>query len=512
VARIREEFCVKLLKRCTYVFFLIVMLGMLAGCSDVSPSGLKDKPQKTFVDKTDERENLEGDDVGDKVDNGVDEESVLIAAALDPNVVNSQRSITAFQDIASFLGIRFEDWQATYRSVDVTEVESTSIVEYVRLLMNEFDFEIVGSTNFDINAEDVFNGCFEKGSWEVVLGLSTIDTGRETKGRIDNTISGDIRLHCDGKGKLTMVFTDLFHTEDFGYRPSNSVTDRFNEVCGQRVWDDYHLENGRYCNGSDGVLSVEAGTNGEAVILINGEKVLYSTHAGVGNEVYVDYACDDYVIGIYDFLDGVEDECIILTVPKTLVGGEVYTLSDGLGKRGDSPIWMIYSPGTSESEGETVRSSDTPSSRAAMNACTARILQWDEVECVVYMSMDIVTELEPMTIEVLVAVPAYGSLWGDTFKEDEAITLKVGETLELEYDGPYVFSPNYETYEWKISSGQGASISGFSDTCKVTAVSQGQIVIKCVYSYGKDEPDVLTGILRNENHTKTKLYYIEIVE
>ena len=40
----------------------------------------------------------------------------------------------------------------------------------------------------------------------------------------------------------------------------------------------------------------------------------------------------------------------------------------------------------------------------------------------------------------------------------------------------------------------------------------GKIVIKCVYSYGKDEPDVLTGIPRNENHTKTKLYYILVTE
>ena len=95
---------------------------------------------------------------------------------------------------------------------------------------------------------------------------------------------------------------------------------------------------------------------------------------------------------------------------------------------------------------------------------------------------------------------------------DEAITLKVGDSLELKYDGPYVFMPNYETYEWNISSGQGVSISGAGDTCTVTAVSPGKIVIKCVYSYGKDEPDVLTGIPRNENHTKTKLYYILVTE
>ena len=433
---------------------------------------------------------------------------VLIAAALEPADCEPERSVKTFQDIASFLGRRIDEWQETYRELKVTEVEGNAIVEYVRLLIDEFDYEIVGGSNFDLDAEDPFNGKYEKGSWEVLLALSTVDTGRETKGRIDSTISCDIRLHCDAKGKLTLVFTDLFHTEDYGCRWSGSEGDRFNEVYGQRALDAYYLENGRYRNGSDGVLSVEAGTHGEAIIVINGEEVLYSTDAGVGVETYADYPCDDYSIGIYDFLDGGESEQIRVSIHKALVGGEVYTLSDALGVRCASPIY-VRSCRLGENGG--VSSTMEPTGRSAMNACTVRVLQWDEVECVVYMAMDIVYELEPVTIEILAAMPAYGSLWGETFKESEAVTLKVGESLELNYDGPYVFMPNYETYEWRISSGQGASISGYGDTCTVTAVSAGEVIIKCVYSYGKDEPDVLTGIPRNENHTKTKIYYIKIV-
>lgn len=379
------------------------------------------------------------------------------------------------------------------------------MLEYIELLTNEFGYEIVGNYHFDPTAGDPFDGCFLDGSWEVCLGLSTVDTGREMQGYVTD-VSCDINLYCK-KGELKVWFTDLFHTEDFGCRWSGSEGDRFRELYGQRVLDAYYLENGRYRNGSDGVLSVEAGTHGEAVILINGEEVLYSTDAAIHNEQYTDYACDDYTIEIYDFLDGVDEERIQFNVPKTLVGGEVYTLSDGLGVRGDSPIWAIYAPG----EGDAVWSSSVPVPRAAMNACTIRVLQWDEVECVVYLAMDIVTELEPMTIEVLAAMPAYGSLWGETFKKNEAVMLKVGESMELNYNGNYVFMPNYETYEWKISSGQGASISGYGDNCTVTAVSAGEVIIKCIYSYGKDEADVLTGIPRNENHTRTKIYYIDIV-
>lgn len=437
------------------------------------------------------------------------EPPVLIADALELADCEPERSIKSFQDIASFFGKRIDEWKETYRKLQVTEEDGTAIAEYIHLLIDEFDYEIVSASNFDLDAEDPFNGSLATDSWEVVLGLSTVDTGRETKGRINSDAHGDIRLHCTSKGVMTLVFTDLFHTEDFGYRWSGSEGDRFNEVFGQRALDAYYLENGRYYNGSDGVLSVEAGTHGEAVILINGEEVLYSTKAGVGVERYADYPCDDYSMGIYDFMDGAAEERIEVAIHKALTGGEVYTLSDALGWLCDSPIYVEY---CRFGDNGGVSSLTRPTGRAAMNACTVRVLQWDEVECVVYMAMDLVYELEPMTVEILAAMPAYGSLWGETFKKEEAVTLKVGESLELEYDGPYVFMPNYETYEWKITSGQGASISGYGDTCTVTGVSPGEVIIKCVYSYGKDEPDVLTGIPRNENHTKTKIYYINIVQ
>lgn len=430
---------------------------------------------------------------------------VQIVGELKAEDCEPERSVKTFQDIASFLGMRIDVWQETYRELKMEEVESAAVAQYIRLLTDEFDYEIVGVSNFDPEAQDPFA---ETGPWEVLLGLTTVDTGRETKGRIDGSVSCDIRLHCDAKGKMTMVFADLFHTEDYGFRWSGGAENRFNELYGQRALDAYYLENGRYSNGSDGALSVEAGTHGEAMILLNGKEVLYSTDAGIYAESYAGYACDDYMIKIRDFVDGVEKEYIEITVPKTLMGGEIYTLSDALAWMGDSPISIA----AAFDDSGYALSYGIPKPRNATNACTLRVLQWDEAECVVYLSMDLVYELEPMTVEVLAAMPAYGSLWGDTFKETEAVTLKVGESLELKYNGPYVFMPNYETYEWKITSGQGAAITGYGDTCNVTAVSPGQIIIKCVYSYGKDEPDVLTGIPRNENHTKTKIYYISVVE
>lgn len=435
--------------------------------------------------------------------------AVLISDALDPADCEPERSVKTFQDIASFFGRRIDEWQETYRKVNLSADDRSAVLEYIDLLINEFGYEIVGTSQFDYSADDPFCGYFTNGVWEVCLGLTTVDTGRELRGQ-KITEPCDIDLYYR-RGALEVRFSDLFHTEDYGFRWSGSQGDRFNEVYGQRALDAYYLENGRYRNGSDGVLSVEAGTHGEAMILINGKEVLYSTSSVLYAENYENYTSvnwpsDDYEISILEFMKGVEGEYITITVPKTLMGGEVYTLSDGLAWLGDSP----FSVAAAFDETGYALSYGIPKPRNATNACTLRVLRWDEEECVVYLSMDLIYELEPMIVEALVAVPAYGSLQEDTFKEEEAITLKAGETYDLKYIGPYVFMPNYETYEWKLVSGQGAAITGYGDTCTVTAVSPGQIIIKCVYSYGEDEPDVLTGIMRNENHTRSKLYYINI--
>jgi len=438
------------------------------------------------------------------------DEPVFIAPALSTAAVEPERSVKAFQDIASFLARRIDTWEETFRCVELTEEDRTAVLEYVDLLIREFDYEIVGSYHFDPAAEDPFGGNFLSGWWEICLGLTSVDTGREEHGR-QTDVPCDIDLYGK-KGELHLRFTDLFHTEDYGYRHSAHTGDRFRELAGQRAAEGFLLENGRYRNEGDGVLSVEAGTygedgSGEAVILLNGEELLYSSEAYVGIEMYSELPRDNFRFLIWDFLPDAADECLEVTVPLTLTGGEVFTLSDGLGRHGDSPVWVACAPG----DGDTMYSSAAPSARTGIDACTVRILQWDGNECVAYIAVEGTYELEPVKLEALVAVPDYERRYEDAFREDEAVELKVGDTLELEYEGSRILRPNYETFEWRITSGQGAAIDGSGDECTVTAVSPGEIIVKCVYSYGKDEPDVLTGALRNENHTRTKLYYIRVI-
>lgn len=75
------------------------------------------------------------------------------------------------------------------------------------------------------------------------------------------------------------------------------------------------------------------------------------------------------------------------------------------------------------------------------------------------------------------------------------------------------FVPNYELYRGEVIFGADiVSLNGTkSRTCKIKGKKKGNAVIRITYEYGKDEPDVLTGIDRNVNHTKTKLYRIKVV-
>lgn len=96
--------------------------------------------------------------------------------------------------------------------------------------------------------------------------------------------------------------------------------------------------------------------------------------------------------------------------------------------------------------------------------------------------------------------------------QGESLTVKKGKTLSVQFND-VEFVPNYELYRWEVISGADiVSLSGTkSRTCKIKGKKKGNAVIRITYEYGKDEPDVLTGIDRNVNRTKTKLYRIKVI-
>lgn len=498
---------------------LTALLVLLSGCDKSEPSGSIEQTTHSQEQHQEQTETQVQDPSQEQPqeespeETSLENEPILIAGVLDPDTCEPEKTLRTIPNVAAFLGRRFDVYQETYQRTTLLEEDRTAIPEYIDLLIREFDYEIVGSDHFDLDADDVFNGRFQNGSWEVCLGLSSTDTGRELNGRI-NGASCDLYLYGDSK-ELTVRFSDLFYPKDFGHRWSGHEGDRFRELTGQYVLDAFYQKDGRYYNESDGLLSVkhdeQNNGHGMATVLLDGE--VHSASVYISEENYADYPHDDYEIEVTDFLPGATEEKIYLAVPKTVTGGEVYRLSDGFGWRGDSPLWVICCL----EDGDYARSSEEPTPRFAINACTIRLLRWDntaETDSLIYASIDLTYNLEPMTIEALISAPANSAETiaaqnaENKFHEDEAIILKQNETTQLDYHAS-AFVPNYETFKWSIVSGEASvTIDGPHNHCTVTGISPGEVIIKCVYSYGKDEPNVLTGNPENKNHTKSKLYYI----
>lgn len=138
---------------------------------------------------------------------------------------------------------------------------------------------------------------------------------------------------------------------------------------------------------------------------------------------------------------------------------------------------------------------------------TVRVMYLDkDVEAVYYIYAEL--KSEPYTIEALCAVDLNGGK--AAVQADDKYTMYVGETLDVSC--PKAFVPNYELFTWEITEGASlAELSGTkSPSCTLKAKKAGTVRVKVTYEYGIDEPDVLTGNLRNENKTKTYEYLITI--
>lgn len=111
---------------------------------------------------------------------------------------------------------------------------------------------------------------------------------------------------------------------------------------------------------------------------------------------------------------------------------------------------------------------------------------------------------EPREVEVLCVVSTEGS--GEM---DNVTYLEIGDNLTLTYNGPD--SESYQTYDWEvISGGENVVIESGGNKCKIKAVDAGGVTIRVTYSYTVEEPDVLTGILRNAPHSATQDYHFVI--
>lgn len=186
--------------------------------------------------------------------------------------------------------------------------------------------------------------------------------------------------------------------------------------------------------------------------------------------------------------------------------GDLYDMTDVLYFNKDAePDFQIADTGKSSNQ----RPKCSPDN--AFDYVTIRVAKWNTtgVSILYFAAKYTDKNGKDYTIEGLAAVKYKDRL----LEAGEEVTLKKGGTANLTFNHRE-FLPNYETYAWEVISGADkVTLSKkTSQICKVTAKKEGTAVIRVTYDYGKDEPDVLTGIKRNFNHKKTMLYRVNVTK
>ena len=139
---------------------------------------------------------------------------------------------------------------------------------------------------------------------------------------------------------------------------------------------------------------------------------------------------------------------------------------------------------------------------------TVRVMYWNEgVEAVYYIYAAF--DSSPHTVEALCAVDLSGG-GSDEDGGSGDYLMYTGESLQITC--PTKFDTNYELFRWEVVAGSSlASLSGStSETCTIQANQAGTVRIRVRYTYGVEEPDVLTGIDRNVDRTDTHEYTVVI--
>ena len=271
----------------------------------------------------------------------------------------------------------------------------------------------------------------------------------------------------------------------------------------------------RYSDGSfetsDGRLRAALG---QAVILRDGTR--YTTEASFVRDSDVGrdelWARDYY-----------RNETLFFCAPtSSLATGDVFTLKDLIQDEGQSRL--------NKAPGEILENADDFTSRTwtlffgaghdgdfvtplrfdtnIFEDLTVRVMYYEEdVSAVYYIYARF--DSAPYEVEALCAVDLSGGGSGVS-DADEAFTTYVGQALSITC--PVEYLPAYERFSWSVIEGSAlVSLSGtVGRTCTVTATRAGTARLQVVYTYGANEPDVLTGINRVVERSHTYEYLITI--
>ena len=137
---------------------------------------------------------------------------------------------------------------------------------------------------------------------------------------------------------------------------------------------------------------------------------------------------------------------------------------------------------------------------------TVRVMLYDSGNIGVFYIYSKTLKDKPTEVEALCVV----SMTERKGTLDEATYVKAGNVATVKY-GYHEFGTMWETYSWVILEGADKiSIETTGNTCDVTCHKPGVAAVQVTYSYSKEEPDVLTDIMRTVDHNKVQVYYFII--
>lgn len=433
----------------------------------------------------------------------VSADPILVSNPMDENPLKydiTEESVY-LQDLYEFMGSAMtvelpdrEDWQDEYVYYSFTgnDANVDDIEEYINVICGgDYNLELVDKT---VKSYD-----------SVFVSYAVNYTGT---GHVDSTMEASFSdIECNlslyytqerGRVKGALIIPSSMEVVDLGLRRGGGGLDL--QLGGASADAGlYLMPDGSYQT-DDGRLSVKPG---EAVILRDGD--VYTADAEFDRGKTEDHL---WVRNFY------RDETIFFSSPVSrLMTGDIFTMRDlyydGTWAFANAEDFDSYRHDTAflglGHDGDFV----TP--RAAgkhpFEDVTVRVMYWEpDVVGVYYIYAKLSSA--PYEIEALIA-PSLSHTEGYTGADNEFL-LSSGKSIELSPSRKY--SPNYEVFTWEIVDGAGVVelANTTSASCTVTARRAGTAVVRVTYSYGIDEPNVLTGIVSNAGHTETTEYRIYV--
>lgn len=346
-----------------------------------------------------------------------------IAEELDPASVVTEIDRKTIPDMGLFFGRRSstkeaeEGDQAGYQDVILKDASEVSILlEYFDLLQTEFGFEMVDSYHADWSLVNPFDYYLMDGYWSVAFASTKMDAGLELESVFGDDVPCDITIYGDD-GEVNLCYSSLFNIADTGHRHSGYEGDEVNALWGERALESYQSKGGYYYNKGDKALKVEAAVRepyewgdyeacaGSAAVIVNGgETCIGAVQIGRASGAH------HYYLNVMDIVGGAEGQKIHLRLPADVIAeGAVFRLCDFLSghqREEEKELYVLrYTPSYADNN---VEANYNTSLRACMEACTVRILNWDPSgaeDCVIYISMKMVHDADPVEVECLIAAP-----------------------------------------------------------------------------------------------------------